>query len=82
MKVYTKIKINMITNQIVEENSFEYQGEIAKCKGGTTVEAPKPTAEEIALQQEQLKILQTQSAESEQMRPYGIRRRTSNKSCS
>ena len=40
------------------------------CKGDTTVQAPKPTAEEIALQREQLNILQQQQAETEMMKPY------------
>ena len=41
--------------------------------GGTTVAAPVPTAEERALQAEQLKILQQQTAETAQMRPYVLK---------
>ncbi|MDO9535094.1 MAG: hypothetical protein Q7J85_07120 [Bacillota bacterium] len=51
----------------------EYEGSVALCKGGTTIEAPKPSAEEIALQAEQLKILQLQQTESAQMRPYVLK---------
>lgn len=75
MKIYNKIVINMATNEVLEEDSFEYHGPIAYCKGDTSyhaapVEAPKPTAQETALQQQQLKILQTQQSEAAQMKPF------------
>lgn len=34
MKVYRKIVIEIATGNIVEEDSFEYVGEVAKCGGG------------------------------------------------
>ena len=60
----------MTTNQVVKRESVDYLGEIALCKGSTTVEAPKPSPEEIALQAEQLKILQQQQTTSEKMEPF------------
>jgi hypothetical protein len=70
MKIYDKIVIDMESGEVIEEDSHEYSGEVALCKGGTTVQAPQPTAEEIALQREQLNILQQQQAETEMMKPY------------
>ncbi|MFA7120534.1 MAG: hypothetical protein WC277_03595 [Bacilli bacterium] len=71
MKVYEKIVIDMETGDVLEEQGYEYDGPIAHCGGGsTTVQAPQPTAQEIALQQEQLNILQQQRSETEMMKPY------------
>ena len=71
MKVYNKIVIDMATDRIVAEDSFEYFGEIAYCGGGgTSVSYPKPTEQEVALQQMQLDILTQQQKETELMEPY------------
>lgn len=35
MKIYTKIKIDLLTDEIIEEESFEYSGEVSECKGGS-----------------------------------------------
>lgn len=43
------------------------------CGGSTTVEAPKPSPEEAALQKEQLAILQQQQAETDLMTPYVLK---------
>lgn len=47
MKVYTKLVIDIETGKTIEEESFEYDGPIAECKGGggghtTTVEKSDP----------------------------------------
>ena len=34
MKVYHEITINMISNEVISEDSFEYFGDVALCKGG------------------------------------------------
>ena len=34
MKVYTEVKIDIDTLEVIEEKSFEYSGEVALCKGG------------------------------------------------
>ena len=34
MKVYTKIKFNIDTMEVIEEESFNYSGDVALCKGG------------------------------------------------
>jgi len=80
MRVYNKIVINMATNEVLEEDSFEHQGQVAHCgrsgesaTSATYVQAPGPSAQEIALQEQQLKVLQTQEKESEQMRPYVLK---------
>ena len=35
MKIYTKLVIDMTTDQILEEESFEYNGPVAQCGGGS-----------------------------------------------
>jgi len=35
MKIYTKVVINMNSNEILEKEFYEYDGVIAQCKGGT-----------------------------------------------
>lgn len=73
MKIYNKVVIDMTTNEVIKEDSFEYEGQVEQCKGSTKVQAPQPSAQERALQAEQLKILQTQQAESDEMRPYVLK---------
>ena len=34
MKIYNMIKIDMGTGSVIDEDSFEYMGHVAKCKGG------------------------------------------------
>ena len=36
MKVYEKVVIDMDTLEVVEERSYEYYGEVAECKGGSS----------------------------------------------
>lgn len=36
MKIYNKIVMNIATGEIIEEDSYEYDGPIAECKGGST----------------------------------------------
>lgn len=36
MRIYNRIVMNIATGEIIEEDSYEYSGEIAECKGGTT----------------------------------------------
>lgn len=73
MKIYNKVVIDMTTNEVIKEDSFEYEGQVEQCKGSTKVKVPQPSSQERALQAEQLKILQTQQAESEEMRPYVLK---------
>lgn len=72
MKIYDKIVISMITGKTLKENSFKYDGEVAQCcmDGGTTVEAPQPTAQEIELQKMQLAILKEQQVDAAALRPF------------
>lgn len=36
MKIYTEVRIDIDTLEVIEEKSFEYSGEVALCKGGGT----------------------------------------------
>jgi len=72
MKIYRKVAWDTDGKRIYED-SYDYEGEIRLCKGGTTVEAPKPSAAEIEMQKEQLKILQQQKAWTEEMEPYTLK---------
>ena len=61
--------INIATNEVLHEDSYEYNGVIARCGGNTHVEAPQPNAQEIALQQEQLDIMKEERAEYKTLEP-------------
>jgi hypothetical protein len=45
MKVYRKVVMSMVTLQVIEEDWYEYEGEVAQCKGGgsstTTTSVPE-----------------------------------------
>jgi len=50
MKIYTYLKIDMSTNEVLEEESFEYDGPIAHCGGGgetSTSYDPSPWAQQV-----------------------------------
>ena len=70
MKIYRRVVINIETEQTVYEDSFEYSGMVAECKGGGAPKPPKPTPEEIALQKLQLEMLMGQKADMERMQPF------------
>lgn len=72
MKIYNKVVIDMATDRIITEDSFEYFGEVAYCDSGgsTSIKYPAPTEQELALQQMQLDLLTRQGEEAELMRPY------------
>ena len=36
MKIYTKLVIDMATDEVLEQESFEYQGPVAQCGGGSS----------------------------------------------
>lgn len=70
MKIYNEITINMDTGVIVNENSFDYLGQIAQCKGDTSIGYPEPTEAELELQELQLELLQSQQEEMGLMQPW------------
>ena len=51
-------------------DSYDYEGSVALCKGNTTVQAPKPSEEELSLMREQLGILQQTQVETEMLKPF------------
>ena len=67
MKIYNYIKIDIDTEDILEEDSFEYDGVISECKGNVSV--PPPSEEEKALQAEILDQLKSSRALQEQFLP-------------
>lgn len=70
MKIYNKIVLDMNTWEVLEEDSFEYDGPLALCGGGGSEPDPvQPTATELAIQKLQLEILQNQAAENAQLKP-------------
>jgi hypothetical protein len=75
MKIYTKIKIDMRTNRVLYEDSYNYNGQPVWCKGagGSVPAPPAPTPEEIALQKLQLEMLLGQKSDMETMRPFLLR---------
>lgn len=68
MKIYTCIEIDMETGATLHEESYEYIGPIAECKGGSS-KAPQPSAEEKALYATQNELLKQQLAETKTLSP-------------
>lgn len=51
MKVYTKIVISLVTDQVIEASSYEYEGPVAHCGGGGSSPSVKqPIAGQIVRQ--------------------------------
>ncbi len=69
MKIYNKIVLDMQTWEVLEEDSYEYDGPLALCGGGGDSDAPEPTAQETALQAAQLRAYQSQEAETATLKP-------------
>lgn len=57
MKVYSKLVIDIETGEVLEEESFEYSGPVARAGGGD-VKVPGPTPEQKAAQREQTEMNQ------------------------
>lgn len=68
MKIYNAVTIDMATGLVVSEDSFEYSGPVAECKGDVNV--PGPSAAEQELQNLQLQELKKQSAMQEEFMPF------------
>lgn len=41
-KIYTEVVIDMRTNEVLSEESFDYEGDLALCGGGGGKSMPKP----------------------------------------
>ncbi len=90
MKIYEYIKIDIATNEILEEISYNYQGNLVECKGGEY--AARREAErsyqlqlsQMALQEKQLKELEEKEKEKkfneQQILESGLKRRVGRKS--
>ena len=70
MKVNNEVVINMVDGQVISETSYEYSGPVALCKGSSAHPYPKPTEQEVSIQQSQLDLLKQQQADTEMMRPF------------
>jgi len=71
MKIYNKIVIDMTTNEVIEEDSYTYDGDVAMCD--TNVSAPKAPAKSPAqqeIEQEQLEILREQRQQQSEFQPF------------
>ena len=63
MKVYNRLVLRIDTYEVIEEDSFEYEGEVAYCKGpdtGASRDAFKLQQQQLIKQQKKLKELQIQ----------------------
>lgn len=67
MKIYNKIVLDSLFN-VVEEDSYEHDGEVALCKGGSPA-PPPPTAEEIEITDLQIKLLKEEIERNKKMEP-------------
>lgn len=70
MKIYTKVVIDIQSGQVLQEDSYNYVGGIAECKGGTSA-APSPPADpEVAIMERQTAILESQWAQQQEFAPF------------
>jgi len=67
MKIYNSVTMDWEGN-IIEEDSYGYDGIVLECKGDVSV--PPPTSEEIEIQREQLAILRENRELQQQLMPY------------
>ena len=51
MKIYNEVRINISTGETVYENSYEYNGDIAECKGGSKVSYTQSPEQQQVFQQ-------------------------------
>ena len=51
MKIYNEVRINISTGKTVYEDSYEYDGEIAECKGGSKVSYTQSPEQQQVFQQ-------------------------------
>jgi len=70
MKIYNKLVLDMTTWEVIEEDSFEYDGPLALCGGSESTTQVYPSAQEQALQAAQLKAINEQQAESTALKPF------------
>lgn len=70
MRIYNKVVIDIDSGKVLEEDSFDYHGPMARCLGDD--EPPQPSAEDRALQQERTDILRAQREEQEALRPFAL----------
>lgn len=71
MKIYNKVVIDMKTLTVLEEDSYEYDGPLALCGGGsTTVEAAQPSAAEIEYYNLMNSNIKSSMALQEALSPY------------
>lgn len=52
MKIYRSLTVSMITGEILEEDSYEYTGPIAECKGESTAQTQLNLQNQLAAQQQ------------------------------
>lgn len=71
MKIYTCVEIDIESGKVLNEESFEYCGPVAECKGDS--KAPQPSAEERALYRTQNDLLQQQLSETKTLTPMLMR---------
>ena len=67
MKIYTKIVIDIATDKIICEESYEYDGPVARCDMSPDIEVPGPTEEERKAAAEQAKQLEIQTRMLQEM---------------
>lgn len=71
MKIYQTLITDIESGDILHEDSFEYSGPLALCGGGGSAPPPVlPSAEERALQREQLQMLRDQRTAQKEMEPF------------
>jgi hypothetical protein len=73
VKIYHKLILDIATGEILGEDSFDYNGPLALCKGGSApAPPPQKTKTENELDQQQLDMLKKQALYQEELEPFSL----------
>ena len=74
MRIYTKLVIDIETGKLIEEQSYDYQGAIALCFGGSSVPSPpSPSGQESQIMLTEADLLKGQGKLLKDIKPFMLR---------
>ena len=74
MRIYTKLVIDIETGKLIEEQSYDYQGAIALCFGGSSVPSPpSPSDQESQIMLTEADLLKGQGKLLKDIKPFMLR---------
>ncbi len=73
MKIYEKVVIDIESGDVLQEESYEYDGPMAMCDFSPDVNVPPPPPKsetELEMERKQLQLLESQMAEQQKLKPF------------